>query len=319
MRMADMLPMRFRSGERGARMPPFHAVRVPAVASPSYHASPRLPSLTLPPGACDAHVHVFGPHARFPFAADRAYTPGEAPKARLYGLHERLGIDRCVVVQSNAHGFDNSATADALAGRPGAYVGIALVPLAVGDAELRRLDRAGFRGVRFNFARHLGHATPIADVVAFARCLVPLGWHLQVYFESALVHELAPAIAEAPVPVVIDHMGRVDASLGTDHADFRAVRELVRLPHVWVKVSGGERISRAGPPYGDAVPFARALLADAPERVLWGSDWPHPNLSHVPDDGDLVDLIARYAPEPSQRQALLVDNPARLYRFESAA
>lgn len=285
------------------------------MTTPSYHSSPRRPAPALPAGACDAHVHVFGPDARFPFAPGRAYTPGEAPKERLFALHDHLGIEHCVVVQSNAHGFDNRAAADALAARPGRYVGIALVPLAVEDAELRRLDAAGFRGVRFNFARHLGNATPIADVMTFARRLAPLGWHLQVYFESPLVHELAPAIERALVPVVIDHMGRVDASLGVDHADFRAVRRLVRLPHVWVKVSGAERISRAGPPYADAVPFARALLDDAPERTLWGSDWPHPNLSHVPDDGELVDLVAQYAPEPAQRQALLVDNPARLYRF----
>lgn len=290
-----------------------------AVAPTSYHLSPRRPSLALPPHACDAHVHVFGPQERFPFAAGRAYTPGEAPKERLFALHERLGIGRCVVVQSNAHGFDNSATADALAARPGAYVGIALVPLDVGAAELHRLDAAGFRGVRFNFARHLGDATPIAEVIAFAHRLVPLRWHLQIYCESPLVHALAPALEQSPVPVVLDHMGRVDASLGIGHADFRAVRRLVRQPHVWVKISGVERISRAGPPYADAVPFARALLDDAPDRVLWGSDWPHPNLAHVPDDGELVDLIARYAPEPAQRQALLVDNPARLYRFGDTA
>ncbi len=292
----------------------------PVSAPPlSYHPSPHRPRLALPRGACDAHVHVFGPQERFPFAPERSYTPCEASKERLFALHDLLGIERCVVVQSNAHGFDLRATADALAARRGAYVGIALVPLAVADAELHRLDAAGFRGARFNFARHLGNATPIADVIAFAQRLVALRWHLQLYFESPLVHELAPAIERSPVPVVIDHMGRVDASLGLDHADFREVRRLVRLPHVWVKVSGAERISRQGPPYADAVPFARTLVAEAPGRVLWGSDWPHPNLSHVPDDGDLVDLVAAIAPDEAQRQALLVDNPARLYRFGDAA
>jgi 2-pyrone-4,6-dicarboxylate lactonase len=285
----------------------------------SFHPSPRRPAGRLPPGACDAHVHVFGPHATFPFAAGRSYTPCEAPKERLFALHDHLGIERCVVVQSNAHGFDNAATADAIAARRGRYVGIALVPLTVDDRELVRLAAVGFRGVRFNFARHLGNATPIADVVAFGARLAAHGLHLQVYFESALVHDLAPALARSPVPVVIDHMGRVDAALGVDHPDFRAVRRLLRLPHVWVKVSGAERISRLGPPYADAVPFARALLDDAPERVLWGSDWPHPNLGHVPDDGELVDLIRAYAPDERERQALLVDNPARLYRFGEAA
>jgi len=293
--------------------------RLVTSAPPSYHPSPRAPARPLPPGACDAHVHVFGPAARFPFAPERAYTPGDAPKERLFALHQRLGIERCVVVQSNAHGFDHRATADALAARPGAYVGIALAAPTVSDAELQRLDTAGFRGVRFNFAPHLGNATPIADVIAFGRRLAALRWHLQLYFESPLVHELAPAIAHSPVPVVIDHMGRVDASLGLDHPDFRAVRALSRLPHVWVKVSGAERISRSGPPYADAVPFAHALQDDAPDRVLWGSDWPHPNLGHVPDDGELVDLVGAYAPSAAARQALFVDNPARLYRFGATA
>jgi 2-pyrone-4,6-dicarboxylate lactonase len=281
----------------------------------SFHPSPCTPALRLPPRACDAHVHVFGPAARFPFAPERSYTPCEAPKERLFALHRQLGIERCVVVQSNAHGHDNSATEDALAARPGKYVGIALLPLSVTDAELWRLDAAGFRGVRFNFARHLGGGTPIADVIAFAPRLVDIGWHLQVYFESPLIHELGPALLRSPVPVVIDHMGRVDASLGMEHPDFRALRSLLRDPRMWVKLSGSERISRQGPPYADAVPFARALATDAGDRVLWGTDWPHPNLAHVPDDGVLVDLLAAIAPSEAQRQALLVDNPAQLYRF----
>lgn len=304
--------MRFLSGEPG---PTIAAMTEAAAPARSWLAAPRRPALRLPARACDAHVHVFGPVARFPFAPGRSYTPCEAPKEALFALHARLGIDRCVVVQSNAHGFDLAATADALAARPGAYVGIALLPLTTADAELRRLDATGFRGVRFNFARHLGAAPPVADVLAFARRLADVGWHLQVYFESPLVHELAPALAQSPVPVVLDHMGRVDASLGLEHADFRAVRRLLDLPHVWVKLSGSERISRQGPPYVDALPFARALAQAAPDRVLWGSDWPHPNLGHVPDDGVLVDLVGRIAPDDSLRHALLVDNPARLYRF----
>ena len=286
-------------------------------AAQSFHSSPSAARLTLPAGACDAHVHVFGPVARFPFAPDRSFTPCEAPKEALFALHDRYGIERCVVVQSNAHGFDNSATADALAARRGRYVGIALVPLSVTDEELMRLEAAGFRGARFHFMRHLGPATPIADVIAFGARLAPLRWHLQLHFEIALIHEFAPAIRRSPVPVVIDHMGRVDAAKGLDDADFVALCTLLDAPQVWVKVSGCERASRAGPPYAAAVPFARALVETAPDRVLWGTDWPHPNLSHVPDDGVLVDLLDDMAPLPSQRQAMLVDNPARLYRFGS--
>jgi 2-pyrone-4,6-dicarboxylate lactonase len=287
------------------------------VSSPllSYHPSPRRPRLKLPPGACDAHVHVFGPQARFPFAPGRSFTPCEAPKEKLFALHTLFGIERCVVVQSNAHGLDNSVTEDVLAARRGSCVGVALVPLTIDDAELRRLDAAGFRGARFHFMRHLGASTPIEDIVAFGGRLAAIGWHLELHFESSLVYSLAPVLLRSPVPIVIDHMARIDASRGLDQPDFRKLRELMRDERIWVKVSGAERVSRDGPPYDDAIPFARALVEDAGDRVLWGTDWPHPNLAHVPDDGTLVDLLAAVTPSERQRQALLVANPERLYRF----
>ena len=290
-----------------------------AIQSPdvSYEPSPTRPRLKLPPGACDAHVHVFGPQARFPFAPERRFTPCEAPKEKLFALHALLGIEHCVVIQSGVHGFDNRVTEDAIAARKGKYCGIALVPPTTSDAELRKLDAAGFRGARFNYMRHLGTATPIDEVITFGKRLAAIGWHLQLHFESSLVHELASAVLRSPVPVVIDHMGRVDASRGVDQPDFLKLRELVRDDRVWVKLSGSERISHRGPPYEDAIPFARALIEDAGNRVLWGSDWPHPNLDHVPDDGALVDLIALVAPSEAERQALLVSNPERLYRFGS--
>jgi 2-pyrone-4,6-dicarboxylate lactonase len=283
----------------------------------SYHLAPRRPKLAPPAGACDAHTHVFGPQSRFPFAPGRSFTPCEAPKEKLFALHEHLGIERGVVVQSNAHGVDNSVTEDVLAARGGAYLGIALVSVSVSDAELRRLDAAGFRGARFHFMRHLGASTPIEDVVAFGSRLADLGWHLVLHFEGAHIHELASAILRAPVPVVVDHMARIDASLGVDQPDFRKLLELLRDDRIWVKVSGAERVSRTGPPYADAIPFARALVETAGERVLWGTDWPHPNLSHVPDDGLLVDLLASIVPTEAERQALLVRNPERLYRFRA--
>lgn len=283
----------------------------------SYHSSPSRPRLKLPHGACDAHVHVFGPEARFPFAPGRSFTPCEAPKEKLFALHTLLGIERCVVVQSNAHGLDNSVTEDVLAARKGTYVGIALVPLTIADAELRRLHSAGFRGARFHFMRHLGPSAPIEDIIAFGGRLADIGWHLQLHFESSLVYSLVPALLRSPVPIVIDHMGRIDASRGLDEPDFRKLLELMRDERLWIKVSGAERASRTGPPYEDAVPFARALVEAAGDRVLWGTDWPHPNLAHVPDDGMLVDLLAAVAPSEAQRRALLVTNPERLYRFGS--
>lgn len=283
--------------------------------APSYHASPSAPSLALPRGACDAHVHVFGPERVFAFATERPFTPADAPKETLFALHRKLGVERCVIVQSTCHGFDNRAIADAIASKGGAYCGIALAPTTASDADLRALQRQGFRGLRFNFSKHLGSGAPIADVTAMTPRLAAIGWHLQVHFDSALVGELAPHLARSAATVVIDHMGRVDASLGLDQPAFRTLRRLLEQSHVWVKVSGCDRISRQGPPYDDAIPFARTLVAEHPDRTLWGTDWPHPNHTHVPDDGALVDLVARIAPGEAARQALLVDNPQRLYRF----
>jgi 2-pyrone-4,6-dicarboxylate lactonase len=227
-----------------------------------------------------------------------------------------LGIRHCVIVQSTCHGFDNRVVADAIAAKKGDYCGVALLPATVDDAELERLDALGFRGVRFNFMKHLGKGAGIEEAIALGTRLAKLGWHLQVHFEAALIDELAPWLKRSAVPVVIDHMGRVDASLGLDQPAFRRLLDLMRDPRCWVKVSGSERISRKAAPWEDAIPFARKLVAEFGERTLWGSDWPHPNLSAVPDDGVLVDLLAEIAPSEKQRQALLVDNPQRFYRFD---
>ena len=271
----------------------------------------------LPPGACNAHCHVFGPRTRFPYAEGASFVPeADAPKEALYALNDRLGLQRCVVVQSACHGFDNRATEDAVASRPSSYRGIALLPTHVGDAELRRLDAAGFCGVRFNFMGHLGRHTPIEEVLSLAGRFAPLGWHLQIHGDPALLTDLAPALRRSPTPVVIDHIGRIDASRGLDQPDFRALLGLMAHKHFWVKVSGMDRVTRQGPPYADALPFARMLVAEFGDRVVWGNDWPHPNhAGPVPDEQQLVDLIAEMAPGESARHALLVDNPQRLYRF----
>jgi 2-pyrone-4,6-dicarboxylate lactonase len=290
-----------------------------AEPSPSFKASfnpdPRTPRLKLPRGACDTHFHVFGPQKRFPFAPERSYTPTcDAPKETLFAMHKQMGIERGVVVQSAAHGFDNSAAADLLAANKN-YRGVALAPASTPTVELKQLDKLGFRGVRFHYMEHLGKGDRIEDVLAMATRLAAIGWHLQIHMDGSRIAELTPALRRSPVPVVIDHMGRVDASNGLEHADFRALLILLNEKHIWVKVSGSERISRQRAPWKDAVPFARQLVADFGERVVWGTDWPHPNLKEVPDDGDLVDLIAEIAPTEAQRKALLVDNPQRLYGF----
>lgn len=280
-------------------------------------AAHRMPAMPFPPGACNAHCHVFGPSARFPYAADAPFVPAvDAPREALYTLNDRLGLQRCVVVQSSCHGVDNRATEDALAGRPGAYRGIALLRTDVADAELQRLDAAGFRGVRFNYMGHLGGGTPIAEVLALAARLVPLGWHLQIHGNPQLLTDLGPALRQSPVPVVIDHIGRIDAALGLEQADFRALQGLLRDTRFWVKLSGCDRITRSGPPYADALPFAQTLAAEFGDRVLWGNDWPHPNHAEAAVDDDLLAaLVAQIAPDAAARQRLLVDNPQRLYRF----
>ena len=287
-----------------------------AQPSPSYKAQPRKPKLQLPRGACDTHFHVFGPQSRFPFAPERSYTPTcDAPKETLFALHKHLGIERGVVVQSAAHGFDNSAAADLIAARPQRYRGVALVRAATSTLELARLHAQGFRGARFHYMDHLGSGDPIDAVLAMAPRLADIGWHLQIHLAGARIAELSPALKRSPVPVVIDHMGRIDASRGTQSPEFQALLALMQAKHVWVKVSGAERISRDSAPWRDAVPFGRKLVAEFGDRTLWGTDWPHPNLAFVPDDGDLADLIGDYAPSEAERQRLLVDNPQRLYGF----
>jgi 2-pyrone-4,6-dicarboxylate lactonase len=285
---------------------------------PSHHPAPRRPSFPLPPGACDTHCHIFGPQSRFPYPPEAVFCPADAPKEKLFALHEMLGFTRCVIVQSGCHGFDNSVVADAIADKGGAYRGVALLPLTVGDAALERLGDQGFCGVRFNFMKHLGRSAPIGEVIALTPRLARIGWHLQIHPDASLLEGMIPALKHSAVPVVIDHMARIDASLGLEQPPFRALLSLLEDERFWVKVSGSERASRSGPPYADAIPFARALAERFPDRVLWGTDWPHPNFSGPPpDDGQLVDLIAEITPTAAARRALLVDNPARLYGFSA--
>jgi len=283
----------------------------------TYNPHPSTPRLRLPPGACDTHVHVFGPAARFPFNPASSFIPADAPKETLFALHRKLGIERCVIAQSLCHGFDNRVIEDAIEAGGGRYLGVALLPLDVSDAELARLAAAGFRGVRFNFMKHLGAASDVEQIIAFTRRLEPLGMHLQVHFESSLVHGLAAPLARSAVPVVIDHMGRVDASLGPAHPDFAALHALMKNPLFRIKVSGVDRISRDAD-YDDGVALAQILVRDFPERCLWGTDWPHPNHTHVPDDGVLVDVLSRIAPDATLREQLLVRNPQTFYRFETS-
>ena len=283
---------------------------------PSYHTNPTEPKLKLPPGAADCHFHVFGPKAKFPFDEKAPYTPADAPKDVLIDRHMFLGIERGVVVQSAAHGLDNSAAADLLADKKGSYVGVALAPVNSDMSDLKKLHEQGFRGVRFNYVQHLGGGPALADVMKLSSKLASLDWHLQLHLEISQILQMSTELKFSPVPVVIDHMGRVDASRGLDQPGFTHLLKLMEDKRFWVKVSGLERVSRQGAPYADAVPFARKLVGESGERVVWGTDWPHPNLDAIPDDGMLVDLVGEFADE-KQRQALLVDNPLKLYKFTS--
>ncbi|MGE0312107.1 MAG: amidohydrolase [Lautropia sp.] len=287
---------------------------------PTWHPHPSTPRVALPAGACDAHCHVFGPLARYPFSADSRIRPGDAPIEQLLALHRLLGIEHCVIVQSAVHGTDNSVVADAIARTGGRYRGIALVDADVSDAELRRLDAAGFRGARFNFMTHIPRQAPIESVLALARRLEPIGWHLQIHCEPPLLDAMAPLLRRSPVPVVIDHIARIDASQGVGQPQFRALCALMDDPRFHVKVSGCERITREGWPYRDATPYARLLVERWPDRVFWGTDWPHPNFDgDPPDDGLLVDNLERIAPSADHLRALMVDNPARFYGFDRRA
>jgi 2-pyrone-4,6-dicarboxylate lactonase len=289
---------------------------VESCAAPDPH--PKVPRFRMPALSCDAHCHVFGPAAKFPYAADRAYTPPDAPKERLAALHKILGIERCVIVQASCHGTDNRAMLDAIAASRGRYRGIAIVDETFTDRDYAALHKGGIRGVRFNFVKHLGGMPDMHVFHAVIERVRPLGWHLVVHLDAADIAELSPIFRKLPLPFIIDHMGRVKASAGLEQKPFRALLELVKLGNCWVKVCGAERVSSAGPPFLDAIPFAQALVNAAPERVLWGTDWPHPNVGrHMPNDGDLVDLVPLIAPSEDAREKLLVRNPASLYDFEA--
>ena len=281
-----------------------------------WYAGPSKPRFRVPPGSVDAHCHVFGPGAEFPYAPGRRYTPCDAPKEKLFGLRDYLGFERNVIVQATCHGTDNRALTDALRAAAGLARGVATVAAGITDRELTELDAAGVRGVRFNFVKRLVDTTPRAVLLQIAQRVAPLGWHVVIYFEAAELPELYDFFASLPTTVVVDHMGRPDVTKSAEGPEFELFVKLMREnPNIWSKVSCPDRLSRSGPPdYADVVPFARRIVASFPERVLWGTDWPHPNLKpRMPDDGDLVDFIPKIATTAALQRQLLVDNPMRLY------
>ncbi len=278
--------------------------------------NPTKPAYAPPPGAVDAHCHVFGPGDTFPYAPERKYTPTDAGKAQLFALRDFLGFERNVVVQATCHGSDNRAMADALIAADGRARGVATIRPGVSGTELAELDAAGVRGIRFNFVKRLVDPKPDAYYRGLVDLIAPLGWHIVVYFEAPDLAERWDLFTSLPTTVVVDHMGRPDVTQPVDGEGFALfLRFMAEHENVWSKVGGAERLSVTGPPdYTDVVPFARHVVETFPDRVLWGTDWPHPNMkSHMPDDGKLVDMIPRIAPTEDLQHKLLVANPQRLY------
>jgi 2-pyrone-4,6-dicarboxylate lactonase len=273
-----------------------------------FHPNPKKPDFVLPPGTVDAHCHIFGPGDRFPYAPERKYTPVDATKQQLFALREFLGITRNVIVQATCHGADNTAMVDALRDAGELARGVATVRGDVTDEQLAELHEAGVRGVRFNFVRRLVDPKPDAYYQEIAARIATLGWHVVAYFEAADLAERWDFLTSLPTPVVVDHLGRPDVTKPVDGPEFGRFRRLMREhERFWVKVTCPDRLTVSGPPgYHDVIPFARSLVEEFPDRVLWGTDWPHPNLrSHMPDDGTIVDLVPRIAPTAQARQALL--------------
>jgi 2-pyrone-4,6-dicarboxylate lactonase len=286
-----------------------------------FHPSPSKPDYVPPAGAVDAHCHVFGPGATFPYAPERKYTPCDASSAQLFELRDYLGFSRNVIVQATCHGADNRALVDALQSAGALARGVATVRESVTDDELQHLHDNGVRGVRFNFVKRLVDTRPVAALESVSARIQKLGWHVVMYFEAEDIAELTPIIAKLPVPVVIDHMARPDVAQSVNGPAFDSFLQLMQQhSHVWTKVSCPERLTKkpvdpnSQANYTDVLPFSRAIVERFPERVLWGTDWPHPNMkSHMPDDGHLVDQIPKIADTEALQHQLLVSNPEQLY------
>jgi len=286
----------------------------------SWHAAPSKPAYTPPPGAVDAHCHVFGPMAQFPFSAKAKYLPEDAGPDQLFALRDHLGFARNVIVQASCHGTDNAATLDAIARSGGKARGVAVVDPVISADQLAALHAGGIRGIRFNFLKRLVDDAPKDQFLDVASRL-PKGWHVVIYFEADILDEMRDFIAAIPVPVVIDHMGRPDVTQGPDGPDMRAFRSLLdSRPDIWFKATCPDRLDTAGAPWDAFAAAVAPLVAAYPDRVLWGTDWPHPNMQDaIPDDGHLVDMIPRIAPTAELQDKLLVANPMRLYWPEEVA
>lgn len=289
----------------------------PTIPAPKRDSGP--PSFTPPPGSTDAHCHIFGPARRFPFADGRTYTPPDSGLEEFRDLQRRLGLSRAVFVQASCHGTDNSAMLDALVRGEGRYAGVAMIDDTHSDADLDELHEAGVRGIRFNFVEHLGGSPDLDRFWRLIQRIEPRGWHVELHFDAKDLPRYGELLDRIPVPFIIDHMARVDAAKGVEQPPFQhLLRRLSEDERSWVKISGAERLSAGGaPPYDDVIPFGQALVDAAPTRVLWGTDWPHPNVRQMPDDGELLDFLVKMVPDEARRDRILVENPSVLYDFSA--
>jgi len=298
---------------------PLDADGIPICDGPD--TQPRKPRLTAPPGAIDCHAHIFGPVARYPFSPKRLFTPPDVTLAQYRQLLATLGIARAVLVTPSVYGMDNERQLDTLVEMQGAWRGVAVVATDVAESELERLHRAGFRGVRVNLFAKSG--LMLDDLEAIAARVSPLRWHVQLHADARTLPEIAARLRRLPVDVVFDHMGHIPAAAGAAHPGFSALLELMREGRFWAKLSAPYRLSELRYPWNDVVPFARALISAAPDRLVWGSDWPHPAVpGHMPanfvmpNDGDLLDVLSLWADDPGVQRKILLDNPRRLYDFD---
>lgn len=281
-----------------------------------WHPNPSKPTFQVPAGAVDAHCHVFGPGDVFPFAPERKYTPCDASWEDLFHLRDYLGFDKNVVVQATCHGSDNSALLDVLERSEGRARGVVTVKPDITAEELQRMHNLGVRGVRFNYVKRLVDPKPDEYYREIIEKIRPLGWHVVLYFEPADLKEKKDFFTSLNIPLVIDHMGRPDVTKPVDGDEFEMFLDFMRdNPNVWCKVSCPDRLTVSGSPeYADVVPFAKKIVEEFPDRVLWGTDWPHPNMKkEMPDDGILVDYVPSIATTPELQEKLLVTNPTKLY------
>jgi predicted TIM-barrel fold metal-dependent hydrolase len=292
--------------------------QAPACAPPDFNT--RAPRLKLPPGACDTHAHIMGPKARYAYSPARVYTPPDCLLPDYLKMLATLGVERAVLVQPSVYGTDNTVMLEAMKAAGKRFRGVAVVAGDISDVELKQLDAAGVRGVRVNIVdvkdRKPG-TLPMEMLTALARRVAPLGWHMEFLMHADEFPDLDRAFAGFPVDIVLGHLGYMKTDKGLANAGFRALLNLMKAGRAWVKLTGPSRITTSGGlPYADVVPYARALIEANPERVIWGTDWPHVIIkTPMPNDGDLADLLSDWVPDAKTREQVLVRNPAKLYGF----